>query len=422
MGDEKSRKIIVSVLIILIILIIGSFFGWYWWLKKQQRAVNVLTEGRGLANGIPAFSGGTLGSTNSNISSSFKELGTTTVTVNARENTRSTSTPAAWRVSTTPAASISISYIGGRPRAFVTERVSGNVFSVDPLTGEAVRVTNTLIPMVYDALWINATDVLLRGMNDRGLVTTFLGHLRNATSSPTGEMVGEYLDVGITAVAAHPDGTSFFSIHPIATGFIGVIRNANNLNERRVWESVTGGWRALWTGNTIKLIQHGSQGVFGSIYSIDPVNRTSRPLLQGVAGLSAAVRADERAIIYSESYIGSFSTFLKTPEGTRTLPIKTLGEKCAWSPSNENIAICAVPDGLGEEALPESWYSGRVHFNDTLWLVHADTGEVRELLNPGTFFGVPVDVTNPNIDPSGLFFTFIDSKNSTPWLLRISEL
>ena len=424
MGDKKTRKIVISVLITLIILIIALFFGWYWWLKNQQKQVDVLATGRGLNNGIPAFSGGSLGSTNSNISTSFKEVGTTTVMQKdgAKGGKQATTTPAAWRVSTTPAAAISISTQGGRARALIVERVSGNVFSVDPLTGEAVRITNTLLPMIYDALWINESDVLLRSMNDRGLMTTFLGHLRAASSSPTGEMVGEYLEVGISAVAAKPDGTSFFSIYPTTEGYAGVTKSADNFNEKRVWDSVTGGWRAQWSGNTIKLFQDGAQGVYGSVYSVEPTQRTSRPLLQGIAGLSAAVRSDELASIYSESYVGSFSTYLKTPAGTRTLPIRTLGEKCAWSPQNPTMAICAVPENLSEEALPDAWYTGSIHFNDTLWVVHADTGEVRELLNPGTFFGIPVDVKNPSIDDSGLFLTFIDANNSTPWLLRISEL
>ncbi len=424
MGDKKTRKIVVSVLVALIFLIIASFFGWYWWLKSQQKQVDTLSSGRGLNNGIPAFSGGNLGSTNSNISTSFQDIGTSTTIQRGGEKDggQATTTPAAWRVSTTPAAAIHISTQGGRARAFIVERVSGNVFSVDPLTGEAVRITNTLLPMIYDALWINETDVLLRSMNDRGLMTTFLGHLRAATTSPTGEMVGEYLEAGISAVAAKPDGTSFFSIYPTSQGYAGVTKSPDNLNEKRVWESVVGGWRAQWSGHSIKLLQDGAQGVYGSIYSVDPIQRTSRPLLQGVAGLSAAVRPDELALIYSESYVGSFSTYLKTPAGTRTLPIRTLGEKCAWSPQNPNMAICAVPENLGEEGLPDAWYAGAVHFNDTLWVVQADTGEVRELLNPGTFFGVPVDVKNPSIDESGLFLTFIDANNSTPWLLRISEL
>lgn len=423
MENQKTRRVVTIVAAILIILIACSFFGWYWWLKRQQAANSAVTAGRGLGGGIPAFSGGSLGSTNLNISSSFENgSGTSTVPAKTQERQLSTTTPVAWRVSTTPAAAISITSQGGRHSAMIVERVSGNVFSVDPLTGEAIRVTNTLIPTIYDALWINPVDVLLRSMNEQGLATTFLGHIKAATSSPVGEMAGEFLDTRISAVAAKPDGTAFFAIYPVVSGYIGVIKDSLNTKETRVWESVAGGWRAYWRGSTITLVQHASEGVYGSVYSIDPETRNSRVLLQGVAGLSASVRGDDSAIIYSESYVDSFNTYLKTATGTRTLAIKTLGEKCAWSPQAKNIAICAVPQSLGANALPDAWYAGAAHFNDTLWLVDAQTGELRELMSPGSFFGVPVDVKNPTIDATGLFLTFIDANNNTPWILRISEL
>ena len=62
---------------------------------------------------------------------------------------------------------------------------------------------------------------------------------------------------------------------------------------------------------------------------------------------------------------------------------------------------------------------GAVHTSDTWWRIDASTGEVTPLLEPGdtdkTF-----DVENPMIDSAGEKIAFMDAKDKSLWILRIS--
>lgn len=227
---------------------------------------------------------------------------------------------------------------------------------------------------------------------------------------------------GITSVAVNQDSGSLFVVEPRASGgYAGVVITVADGKQSRVFESMVGGWRSQWVHDVLYVVQKATQGVRGSAYKINTKNQMVTPIIEDVSGLSVTFGPSDRYAVYSESYIGSLTTFLQTPTSTKRLSIQTLGEKCAWSPQGAYV-ICAVPAGLGDQPLPDSWYDGETHFSDSLWKIQTESGEVEELANLSSFFGNPIDVIDPHIDDSGMFLSFIDKNSGMPWVLRTNEI
>jgi len=73
------------------------------------------------------------------------------------------------------------------------ERSSGNIFDVDPSTGSVTRVSNTLMPKIYEALFADTGSVVLRSLDESATETTFSGMLKTASSTET--LSGAYIAV-----------------------------------------------------------------------------------------------------------------------------------------------------------------------------------------------------------------------------------
>jgi len=396
-------------------LILGMGVGllsWYWFIAREQSVVTTADSGRGFATGVPTFGGG-LGSTNLNTQSTF---GTETQIEDNQDE--SSPAPRLWNVSSVPTAGISLfNPTSSTTLAYFIERVSGNIFSADPATGKVTRVTNTLIPYVYEAVWVDDTHILVRHIDKTGGVATLLGRIEQSTSSQNiSTLNGTYLERGIVTVTANQQNHSFFTLAPTSDGYVGTVTSVEDeVAPKRVWKSSVGGWRSSWGDSShISLLQKGAQGITGSMYLIDPEKREGSPVITGVAGLSAVVAPNGKDVVYSESYVGSFTTYLRTDGVVRKLGFKTLGEKCVWN-AEGTVLYCAVPETLPDTPLPDAWYRGEVHFTDR-W-----TGQADLLVSPSSDFGVDVDVIDPNIDVTGSYISFIDGQSGTPWMVRITE-
>lgn len=409
-------------------IILGILAGlglWYAVLQRKTGEIAAVDSGRGLGTSIPTFGGG-LGSINTNISSSFsnpegdgfEEMGQGTST----KEELATPAPHLWRLSVVPSAGVHAftQTTSSSTLFYFVERVSGNIFSANPHNGKVTRITNTLIPYVYEAYWINEKAVILRSVGSGGVAVTFLGEIKHSTSS-VAELVGDYLEPGITAVATQPETDSYFTLVPTASGYIGIATMLGK-DSTRVWESIAGGWQVTWEDpEVLSLVQYGSEAVAGTAYTL-PIHTKEalRPLIQSVAGLSASINKDGTAALFSESYVESLATFIKKSGVITPLSIKTLGEKCVWS-RDSLFVYCAVPRSLPVVQLPDAWYRGEVHTSDDWYKVDSETGAASLMLSPENDFGVSVDVRNPSIEGGGEYITFIDSRTNTPWSLRIQK-
>jgi hypothetical protein len=258
---------------------------------------------------------------------------------------------------------------------------------------------------------INETTFIARRfIEEDGVVQTILASVVSASS--TFSLKEERLSSDVVAAVGKPDGSSFFYITKISTGYAGVIVDLKTRKERRVFTSLIGGWVPQWPHpEYIVLTQKAATGISGSSYVVSATSGATQPLVPGVAGLSLTAAPRIGNAIYSESYLNSLSTYLLTSTGSTLLPFKTVGEKCAWA--SATTALCAVPKDI-PSYYPDSWYRGESHTIDTLWSVDLVTGSTKQL----TSIPFPLaDVWGPTIKDGMLLFT--DRSTQTPWMVDI---
>ena len=420
-----NHRIVMWSGVLIITILIGGLLWWYLFIQKQTTNIRVESDARGFSSESPVFSG-TGGSMRENISSLFQDaFGLSPV--ERATSTDSAPLPRLFRASSIPSTGLSSFLIAGTSDdefRFI-ERPSGNILAV-PLKGGSVRrITNTLIPQVYDALWINKTSVLIRHSNDGGItLLSFLGNIQKATSSETSALVGTYLEDNIVSAAARPNGNepALFYLAKTDDGVVGILVNSDGKKPRRLWSSPLSGWNVYWiSDDTIVLSQKAAEGIIGSAYTISVKTGTLSLLVGNKDGLSVRRHPTKNAILYSASLNGSLKLYARVDGVVIGLPLATFAEKCVWAQGKDLRAYCAAPNSLPGVPLPDAWYRGEVSFTDQWFTVDPIAGTATLLINlvQERGSGSYIDVLNPSIDASGKRLFFVDKTTGTPWVLTI---
>lgn len=101
------------------------------------------------------------------------------------------------------------------------------------------------------------------------------------------------------------------------------------------------------------------------------------------------------------------------------VPITMLPEKCVFDPTNINTLWCASPVDTLPRTYQADWYKGLVQSEDLLWRVDIAQQEARVLLDPLTYTGRAVDVTDITIDTDASHLLFKNKIDDTLWLYTI---
>jgi len=427
-----NKNIIQWVGIALLVAIASGLLGWFVFITKKQGAVEMLSEGRGFSTGVPT--GGEVGSMRENLVTFFSdsiERAKDAVSVPGSGSSSGTSTPEEprfWQVSPVPGAGL-VSFVAGASTSPTTvlrfvERPSGNVFEVPVTGGSPRRLTNTLVPRVYEVSWIDSDSLVLRHADEDGItMLTLVADIQSASSSEEiGELAGVYLDEDIRAIASHPAGKepSLFYLAVNEQGSFGVRANSDGTGPKRVWSSPLRGWRLSWVADdTVVLWQNAAQGLAGSAYTLSLKDGSLSLLTGNQSGLTVAKHPTEDVFAYSTSVKGKTRLFARVAGVETELPVVTLAEKCVWGLGGELLLYCAVPNSFPAVDLPDAWYRGETSFNDRWYVVDVAKGSAEELLSRQEAGGALIDVADPVLDVDGERIFFTDSKTGTLWVVRI---
>src|SRR3989344_2887548 len=423
-----NKNLIQWVGITLLVAIASGLLGWFIFISKKQGEVDMTIEGRGFTTGIPT--GGEVGSMRENFvtffTDSFSDYRTDEET--SANGTSTPEEPRFWQVSQIPGTGLAslVKIASGTPSTVLrfVERPSGNVFEVPAGGGSPPRLTNTLIPRVYEALWLDADSLVIRHADDDGItMLTFVADIQSASSSEdVGELVGAYLEDDIRAVATHPTGKepALFYLATNAQGTFGIRAKGNGTDPKRLWSSPLRGWRLSWlTDATVVLSQNAAQGLAGSAYTLSLKDGSLSLLAGNESGLIVTKHPTENAFAYSTSVRVKTRLFVRIGSETTELPIATFAEKCVWGAGAKLLLYCAVPDSFPDIDLPDAWYRGETSFNDRWYVVDAAAGSAEEMLGRQETKGARVDVVDPVLDADGERIFFTDGKTGTLWVVRI---
>lgn len=432
--------------------LIGILFlalgGWYIYLRSETRSIASTAQGRGFGVTIPTPS--SLGNTFSNIIESFRGApgaaqqgadsisqsfgsGISGITDSVKDAfgnlvsnfdadpdpTEVKTTPRLWQVQKTPVAGFG--FINGTTILRFAERSSGYLFDTNVQTGDIRRITNTLIPKVYEVRFARDGSPVLQTLESAGR-QTYSGTVATSTSEDSlAELI--LTPLGANVLRAIPSFVSRELLTLVETDAgSALIRSGwNGARPSTLFTSSLKGWNIHWPADgKIVLAQHGATGIGGSAYELSSAGEL-QPLVRSVPGLSVLPRATS-TVFLSSSDNGVLSTSLRTNSGNQPvlLAIQTISEKCVWS-RTQLIAYCAVPTTISSRIFLDEWHRGEIHTSDAWWSINASTGETELLYSPSRERGISLDVESPRIDDSNTYLAFVDARDKSLWVLRIRE-
>jgi len=402
----KTRTIVEYVLAGLVVLILGGLSGWYFFLRSESQTTTAQSNARGLGSHIPVGAGA--GQVALPAQSAAQKL------------------PQLWHVHQKPVAGLAFVGYGSAAKLRYVERSSGYVFEADPATAATVRLTNTLMPKIYEAHITESGHIYERSLDDAGNITTFVGTISTSSESSadattsTRALLGLYLQKNIVHMAIDPKSDGLFYLTSGETGVIGVRSLWNGSKQKNAFSSIITNWRPTWLadGRTI-LAQAAGSGMPGYAYALKD-DGTLAPLLRDILGLTIAANGSG-ALLYGESSGSTLDLFTQTgPNATAVhLPIQTVADKCAWMPGKSLTAYCGVPQSVATGNFLDNWYRGATHPSDAIWRVDASSANAELVFTPET--GTPLDIVDPTIDSSGNYLAFINGADESLWLLRLNK-
>ncbi len=406
--------IVQFILAALLVVIIGGSAGWYFFIKNKTSETAAELTARGDVDS--ASFGGQVGSTYQNISESS---GTSTAEIGKRS-------PRLWHVTKTPVAGFGFGPSGAS--VFIAERATGNILRADPNTSTILRLTNTLIPKVRDAIFSRSGDVILRTTNDQEVVTTFAGSIATTTvitsTSTPNVLEGTYLPQNIVAIDApnyqvSSKGLVYVTALPEG-GSVGISSGWKGTGAKKIFSSPLSQWRvqALADGRSV-IVQNASDNASGYSFIVG-ASGVMRPLVSAADGLTLTYHDTAEAYLYGQVVDGRLSLYVKTDGAAAVqLPIETTADKCVWAPGVGLIAYCAVPATAPQPGFLVKWYEGAEHTRDVWWKVEAAAGTATRFFvsDTNTYF----DVEEPSMDETGSIIGWRDAVDKSLWLLRVAE-
>ncbi len=407
----KAATILRYTLIATIIVILSALAGWYFFLKEERGTIAEADAGRGV--GLPQPFGGAIGSTYENIVSSFSTF------IGGIVESGGSKRPRLSQVGKSPTAGHGFVGSATSTRLRFVERGSGYIFAVSPETDALERVTNTLVPRTYEAL-VAGDHVIMRGVDEGGKISTIVAEITRSTSTSdaSATLKQRRLVNNIHSIAMKPDGTEFFYIVDAQSGAAGIRASWDEKSQKKIFSSAVRGWQIdFLPDGRVTVTENASDNMAGHAYLVR--ENALQPIVGNIQGLTFLPHPKSSAHLYGES---ADTLLLYARSGTSSsavlLPVRTVAEKCVWSPKESSIAYCAVPQQTPPADFLDKWYRGEVHTADAWWKVDVSANTAEPLYASAN---AVFDVEDPSINEGGNYIAFKNAVDKSLWLLRVLE-
>ena len=334
------------------------------------------------------------------------------------------------KVSTMPIAGFAVFQKEKTEKEFVpalryVARTNGNVyqtFADDVLEG---KLSETIIPKVYEALFGNNGEmVIMRYLkSDEQTIQTFLGALPKEKLG--GEVVGErkvegsFLPDNISDLSLSFDTTKIFYLLNTNDITSGIILNLKDNKKTQVFDSQFAEWLSFWPNiKMITLNTKPSGTIPGYMYAIDPAKKDFRRILSNINGLTTLTSPDSKLILYSDNNL-NLGIYHTDTRDSSSIGLRTLAEKCIWNKTSADI-YCAVPKSIQQGIYPDIWYKGEMSFFDEIWKINVENGVTTKIINPiDVIGGEEIDGIKLALDNDENYLFFVNKKDSYLWKLKL---
>lgn len=299
-----------------------------------------------------------------------------------------------------------------------TERATGHIFEASTVRPTVKRISNTTIPRIYEAVWVNSEESVMRYLDENNNIKSFYAKVikNDADSTDEGKTEGVFLRDNIKNVFLY--GKKILNIYNEEGHSQFVISDADGSNAFEIYEYPLEGWlvQSPKTG-TFALTIKPTYDNFGYLYFLNINSKEKTKILSKIVGLTTLTSNDTNKVLFAEKI--KLSSYDVSAKEKNKMDVDTLPEKCVWF--NDSVsAICGIPKETLGGKYPDDWYQGIVSFSDDIYMLNVDEGFSNFIISPEEFSGESIDVIKPTLDDDEKFLFFINKKDQSLWSLEIS--
>lgn len=298
------------------------------------------------------------------------------------------------------------------------ERATGHVFETSTDTLTTRRISNTTIPGVYEVLWEDGNNFIIRYFGESLEPETVAVSLAETEGEQT--INGTFLPSWDRATL-DPERETLFSITETASGASASLARADGSNPRSVLASPISSWIPLQSEDDLYLHTAPASRIPGFLYRV--VNQNLVRVLGPRLGLLSVVSPSGRFVLFSDhSERGiSLSVLDTTTNEVQELPLATFATKCAFISEAPLRVFCGVPSEFPDGDYPTDWLLGKTELRDDLWLIELPQGSATFLAAPFEDEGVALDVTSIVTNESGSYVGFVNNNDLSFWVFDLRE-
>lgn len=323
----------------------------------------------------------------------------------------------------TPVVGSTFMAIDGEEHVVYMDQESGHVFAINIQTGASMRLSNTTIPRVQEAFWLDNNHIVARYLReDSDDIETFIAELHAATNTTEGHLTGNFLPPNITSLGS-VSTTDLFYLLSTEAGGVGIV-TALDGKQKTVFSSPLREFLVspLNTTSRVGLTTKSSLGVPGQFFLLNTDTGSLTHIIKDAPGLLTLLSPDGSRLLHTSSVREWGLEVLELDEDT-TAPIFVSGlpEKCAWGTQNPSVLYCAIPDTLPRAELPDEWYQGKLSFQDSLWRINMETGDIDLLFSSSEIFGDTLDAINLTVSKDESYLVLTNKNDGSLWMAKISS-
>ncbi len=314
---------------------------------------------------------------------------------------------------------------------------NGHIFNTHTHTIKENRISNITIPKIYQTLFFNKDNFIIRYLNKNNDIKTYSISLSKKTSEEIDRKENQNIDFdenirkfdgvffpnNLIQITKSPFEDKVFYLEKKENNdIVGIVSTTWAYNTEKIFDFDFQEWNIQWVSKNEILFNSMPSRKTHSISMIlnlkdKTFRKISRPLLAG----NALANYDFSKILYSGIFSGQYTLLIYDQKKKLRTPlnISTLVDKCVWSKNNIDV-YCAVPRAPLTLDQPDAWYRGYQYFTDNIYKINTETGFSFLIYSQRS--GDPkFDILDLNLDASENYLYWIDKRTNTAWSWQIYE-
>ncbi len=311
------------------------------------------------------------------------------------------------------------------------ERATGHVYEMLTTETNARRISNTTIPKIYRAQFLNNKNQIAFQFLDRvENIDTYIAEIKeNKTETASEEknvLDGVFMKKNIQHLLISPDGRNIFNVvrnsdEKSTNKILGSLSLASNPNtEKLIFSSYISEWTPKWiSADIISFNTKASYDAPGYLYLFNIKTRAFNKVLGPINGLISNVSPDTKKVLYSLNNKNQteLRLFDVTKNTSYIIPNATLAEKCVWGKDSVSV-YCAIPNNIYRTTYPDTWYMGESSFNDSLVAINT-VDQTTKLIHNSADFSTLFDMIDLKLSPREDYIIFTNKKDLKLWSIEI---